>query len=124
MRIFNPNDIIIDVRAWYQAATERRELLAMDDRMLRDIGITRIDAVRAAREPMGRVVSLRWAMRPRKQAIPRTLIDAHIARAHRLHDETIRNTILGVGRWLRDAFRGLRRPQPIVRARKLAPIAR
>jgi uncharacterized protein YjiS (DUF1127 family) len=123
MRIFNPNDIIIDVRAWYQAATERRELLAMDDRMLRDIGITRIDAVRASREPMGRVVSLRWAMRPRKQAIPRIVVDAHIARAHRLREEAIRKAIFGAGHWLRYLFRAVR-PQLIARATKLAPIAR
>jgi uncharacterized protein YjiS (DUF1127 family) len=52
MRTFNPKDVIIDVRSWYQAATEKRELLAMDDRMLRDIGITRVDADRLANQPL------------------------------------------------------------------------
>src|SRR5262245_41728148 len=85
MRIFNPTAMIIDVHDWYQRATERRELLAMDDRMLRDIGITRVDAERAAREQLpARIVPLRWAMRPRKEPIPRALIEAHVNRAHRL----------------------------------------
>jgi uncharacterized protein YjiS (DUF1127 family) len=37
-------DIGAMVRDWFQNAHDRRELLAMDDRMLRDIGLTRADA--------------------------------------------------------------------------------
>jgi uncharacterized protein YjiS (DUF1127 family) len=118
MRIFNPTAMIIDVHDWYQRAIERRELLAMDDRMLRDIGITRVDAVRAANErpPATRVVSMPWAIRPRKAPIPRELIEGYVARAHRLRNEAIREAFVTLFRWLR--------PQPIVRARKLAPVAR
>lgn len=123
MRIFNPSDIIIDVRGWYQAATERRELLALDDRMLHDIGITRVDVERAISERPARIVRLRSAMRPRKEAVSRAVVDAHIARAHRLRDEAFRQAFLAVGRWLRGAFRALR-PQPTARIRKLAPVAR
>ncbi|MBR0655606.1 DUF1127 domain-containing protein [Plastoroseomonas arctica] len=40
------------VGAAYRAAATRQELVGMDDRMLRDIGITRVDALReAARKP-------------------------------------------------------------------------
>ncbi|MDB5381641.1 MAG: hypothetical protein JWO26_1273 [Rhodospirillales bacterium] len=40
------------VAAAYRAGVTRRELAGMDDRMLRDIGITRYDALReAARKP-------------------------------------------------------------------------
>lgn len=37
-----------DLRAMWRAITTRRELAAMDDRMLRDIGISRADALREA----------------------------------------------------------------------------
>lgn len=123
MRIFNPSDIIVDVHAWYQASTERRELLAMDDRMLRDIGLTHVDAERIANQPLPPVV--RVGPRPPSESLridPAT-IDAHVARAHRLRDEAMRHALFSAARWVRDAIRSLR-PQPIVRARKLAPIAR
>ena len=121
MRIFNPNDIVIDVASWYQAATERRELLAMDDRMLRDVGITRVDAVRLAGQPLPRIVRLRPPSGPLR--LDPATIDAHIARAHRLREEAFRDVIFGAARALRDTVRALL-PQPNVRARKLAPIAR
>jgi len=35
---------------WWRWRRERQELLAMDDRALRDIGITRVDAMAAARK--------------------------------------------------------------------------
>ncbi len=44
----------------FRAATTRRELAGMDDRMLRDIGITRFDALReAARKPWDQTPSQR-----------------------------------------------------------------
>lgn len=36
------------LRAMWRAATTRRQLAAMDDRMLRDIGISRLDALKEA----------------------------------------------------------------------------
>jgi len=41
-------------RAYRQQHRERRQLLALSDRELRDIGISRIDAVRAADRPFWR----------------------------------------------------------------------
>ena len=44
----------------FRAAMTRRELAGMDDRMLRDIGITRVDALReAARKPWDQTPSKR-----------------------------------------------------------------
>jgi len=42
------------IREWRRRARSRRELLALDDRMLKDIGITRIDAQREAAKPFWR----------------------------------------------------------------------
>lgn len=42
------------VKCFYQRAVQRRRLAAMDDRMLRDIGISRVDALREAAKPFWR----------------------------------------------------------------------
>jgi uncharacterized protein YjiS (DUF1127 family) len=42
------------LQIWKQRAHERRQLLAMSDRGLRDIGITRVDAWREANKPLWR----------------------------------------------------------------------
>jgi uncharacterized protein YjiS (DUF1127 family) len=39
---------------WWRRARERRELLRMSDRDLRDIALTRIDALREATKPFWR----------------------------------------------------------------------
>jgi len=39
---------------WHERAAERRHLLTLDDRMLRDIGISRADAANEARKPFWR----------------------------------------------------------------------
>lgn len=36
--------VLLSLLRWHELARQRRQLLAMDDRMLRDIGITRADA--------------------------------------------------------------------------------
>jgi uncharacterized protein YjiS (DUF1127 family) len=42
------------LRLWRQRSEQRRELAALSDRTLRDIGITRLDAVREAQKPFWR----------------------------------------------------------------------
>ena len=116
MRISNPVTPVIDVHGWFQAATERRELLAMDDRMLRNIGITRVDAERIADEHPLRLIALRKPSPPRLEPLDRAVIDAHIARAHHLRNEAYRRAFAALWQWLR--------PQPKARIRKLAPVAR
>lgn len=39
------------VLRWHELARERRALLALDERMLKDIGITRLEAEREASRP-------------------------------------------------------------------------
>ena len=120
MSLFNSNEPILDVRGWYRAATEKRELLAMDDRGLRDIGITRADALRIAKQRPARVLAFRPPEPPHSGPISPELLAAHIARAHRLRDEAIRHAFsalfAAVSAWMR--------PQPNARLRKLAPVAR
>ena len=41
-------------KRFYQRAVQRRRLAAMDDRMLQDIGISRVDALREATKPFWR----------------------------------------------------------------------
>jgi len=43
MRIFNPNDIMAKLVAAHKRRAAAAHLLAMDDRMLRDIGLTRAE---------------------------------------------------------------------------------
>jgi uncharacterized protein YjiS (DUF1127 family) len=42
------------IREWRRRARSRRELLALDDRVLKDIGITRLDALYDATKPFWR----------------------------------------------------------------------
>jgi uncharacterized protein YjiS (DUF1127 family) len=46
--------ILALLKAWWQRAYERQELLTLNDQMLRDIGITRCDAMREADKPFWR----------------------------------------------------------------------
>jgi uncharacterized protein YjiS (DUF1127 family) len=45
---------VASVSALRRAAAERAQLLALDERILRDIGITRVDALREADRPLWR----------------------------------------------------------------------
>lgn len=119
MSLFNANRPLIDVEAWYRAATERRELLAMDDRMLRDVGLTSVDVQRlvTARQ-RARAAKPKPRGPSRPEPIPTEVRAAHVARAHRLRNEALRAAFVALFRWLKP------RPQPIARARKLAPVAR
>ena len=42
------------IGVWQRRARERRELLELDDFLLRDIGLTRAEAIRLARKPFWR----------------------------------------------------------------------
>lgn len=45
---------------WHDISRERRALLELDDRMLRDIGITRADAEQEAGRPFWDDAAVRW----------------------------------------------------------------
>jgi uncharacterized protein YjiS (DUF1127 family) len=42
------------LRLWYERDRQRNALAKLDERMLRDIGITRVDAMRECRKPFWR----------------------------------------------------------------------
>jgi uncharacterized protein YjiS (DUF1127 family) len=42
------------IALWHRRAQERQELTAMDERDLRDIGLSRLDALREANKPFWR----------------------------------------------------------------------
>jgi uncharacterized protein YjiS (DUF1127 family) len=44
-------ELVALIREWQRRARSRRELAALSDRCLRDIGATRYDAYREARKP-------------------------------------------------------------------------
>jgi uncharacterized protein YjiS (DUF1127 family) len=45
---------------WQEVARQRRALLALDERLLKDIGITRADAEREASRPFWDLAQERW----------------------------------------------------------------
>jgi uncharacterized protein YjiS (DUF1127 family) len=108
-------DIGSIVSNWYGNAVERRELLAMDDRMLRDIGVSRAEAIEAAKQPLWR---RRAPVEPLK--VDPDMVQRHIARAHALRARAMADAARTVLRWL---F-GRGSAQPKARIRKLAPVAR
>lgn len=112
MSLLNLNDSLIDVGSWYRAATERRELLAMEDRMLRDVGVNRLDVQRILRGcPAPVEIAPAWPA-----PISPQLRDAYIARARRLRNQAFRDAFLALLRWLK--------PQRIERTRKLTLVTR
>jgi uncharacterized protein YjiS (DUF1127 family) len=46
--------------SWQEVARQRRALLALDERLLKDIGITRADAEREASRPFWDLAQERW----------------------------------------------------------------
>jgi uncharacterized protein YjiS (DUF1127 family) len=48
------------VLGWQEVARQRRSLLELDDRLLKDIGITRADALREASRPFWDPGQERW----------------------------------------------------------------
>lgn len=119
MSFSNLIDIGGVVRDWYRNATERRELLAMEDRGLRDIGITRADAIMAASRPLWRRRAVAAPTAAPLRVDPE-LVKCHVERAHALRARAMAG-------WVRTAVRWMSRrsaAQPKARIRKLAPVAR
>jgi uncharacterized protein YjiS (DUF1127 family) len=46
-----PTTLLDAVARWYYRASSRRQLAALDDRLLRDIGLSRRDMIAEARKP-------------------------------------------------------------------------
>lgn len=50
-QVFWPSRIVANVRRWLDLRRERHALGLLDDRMLKDIGVGRIDALREIEKP-------------------------------------------------------------------------
>ena len=46
--------VVETVALWHQRARQRRQLVALDDRLYRDIGVSPLDAYREAQKPFWR----------------------------------------------------------------------
>ena len=49
-----PSSLLVLVQTWFARAHERRMLLQLDERMLKDIGVTRADVAHEASKPFWR----------------------------------------------------------------------
>ncbi len=118
------NSNLIDIRNivqdWYRDAVERRELLAMEDRALRDIGITRVDAIAAATSRRRRAAAARHPAPPAPLRVDPETIQRHIENARVLRARAMADFARAAMRWLSGRTVG----QPKARIRKLAPVAR
>jgi uncharacterized protein YjiS (DUF1127 family) len=52
--------LVLALLQWHDVARQRRRLLAMDDRMLKDIGITRADAWQEGTRPFWDTRDIPW----------------------------------------------------------------
>jgi uncharacterized protein YjiS (DUF1127 family) len=52
---------IVSLQIWRKCSRDRRELAAMDDRSLRDIGLTRYDVEFELRKPFWRKPFISWS---------------------------------------------------------------
>ena len=52
--------LVLALLRWQELAQQRRRLLALDDRMLKDIGITRAEAMREGTRPFWDAHGTRW----------------------------------------------------------------
>jgi uncharacterized protein YjiS (DUF1127 family) len=52
--------LVLALLQWQELAQQRRRLLALDDRMLKDIGITRADAWQEGRRPFWDTRDIEW----------------------------------------------------------------
>ncbi len=52
--------VITALLRWHELARQRRALLRLDDHMLKDVGLSRADAVREAERPFWDEGSLSW----------------------------------------------------------------
>ena len=52
--------LVLALLRWQELAQQRRRLLSLDDRMLKDIGITRAEAMREGMRPFWDASGTRW----------------------------------------------------------------
>jgi uncharacterized protein YjiS (DUF1127 family) len=89
------------VRDWFMTATERRELLAMDDRARRDIGLTKADVEYLVNRPSLKAPGTPPRVMVRPSDVDPAAFRAYRARAHELRAQVIGDAFRTLWRWLR-----------------------
>jgi uncharacterized protein YjiS (DUF1127 family) len=89
------------VRGWFATATERRELLALEDRMLRDVGLTQADVGYLVDRPAPRGPSGPPQTVVRPSGIDPAVMQAYVDRAHVLRARAFGKMFGAIWRWLR-----------------------
>ena len=56
--------LVLALLRWHELAQQRRRLLSLDDRMLKDIGITRAEAMREGTRPFWDARGVDWGRWP------------------------------------------------------------
>lgn len=54
LHVYSLHSVRATLESWFQRARQRRQLLSLSDRMLKDIGISRADAVAEGEKPFWR----------------------------------------------------------------------
>jgi uncharacterized protein YjiS (DUF1127 family) len=101
MSISNSIDFGGFVRDWFQSATERRELLALEDRMLRDVGLTQADVEYLVHRPVLRLPAVPPQTVVRPSDIDPEAIRAYVEQAHVLRAQAYGRMFRAIWRWLR-----------------------
>lgn len=101
MSISNSMDFGGFVRDWFQTATERRELLALEGRMLRDVGLTHADVDYLVNRPVLRLPSVPPHTVVRPSDIDPAVIRAYVEQAHVLRAQAYGKLFRAIWRWLR-----------------------
>jgi uncharacterized protein YjiS (DUF1127 family) len=101
MNISNSIDSGRFVRDWFATATERRELLALEDRMLRDVGLTQADVAYLVDHPALKAPSVPPHTLVRPSDIDPAAIRAYVEQAHVLRSQAYGRMFRAIWRWLR-----------------------
>jgi uncharacterized protein YjiS (DUF1127 family) len=99
MNVSNSMDFGGFVRDWFATATERRELLALEDRMLRDVGLTQADVQYLVDHPRRASPSL--PPHTVDRSVDPAMIQAYVHRAHVLRAQAYGRMFRSIWRWLR-----------------------
>ena len=101
MSISNSIDFGGFLRDWFRTATERRELLALEDRMLRDVGLTQADVEYLVQRPVLRLPSVPPHTVVRPSDVDPAAIRAYVDQAHVLRAQAYGKMFRAISRWLR-----------------------
>lgn len=94
---------------WLATASERHELLAMDDQMRRDIGLTKVDVEYLVDRPSLKAPGTPPQTLVRPSDVGPAATRTYIDRAHQLRAQAIGDSVHALWRWLRVGLRSAQR---------------